>query len=326
LSYYTSGLTSGSTRNKTSDTKNTSKDNSFEMFKWNNSSYKQYYSSQSESRNQPSDQSKMSAPIEQPTHSYRPMNLAESSIELSPEKGLETPFSYLELSNSGRKNDLGSSYESTDQYEGMTHGMTHHNDSFTTMNQRRISLEQKARDRRIEIKPANQRPSSEKTIPDGYYASMQAGLQKTKKNYKPYSFKDFQNMQQGDKQTKRGGLGAQKAPDNESLKLKRKTDYAEGLRARHKETIRVRDEIKPDPKEEILAKKHEQRRKILEFAATVPRPKKPTASSVGRAQRDMTRQDNIVYDQGESDLDRLLARHKTEQARVQRLNQLSNIN
>ena len=85
-------------------------------------------------------------------------------------KGLETPFSYLELSRSGRKNDLGSSYESTDQYEGMTHGMTHHNDSFTTMNQRRISLEQKARDRRIEIKPANQRPSSEKTIPDGYYA------------------------------------------------------------------------------------------------------------------------------------------------------------
>ena len=85
-------------------------------------------------------------------------------------KGLETPFSYLELSHSGRKNDLGSSYESTDQYEGMTHGMTHHNDSFTTMNQRRISLEQKARDRRIEIKPANQRPSSEKTIPDGYYA------------------------------------------------------------------------------------------------------------------------------------------------------------
>jgi len=63
---------------------------------------------------------------------------------------------------------LGSSYESTDQYEGMTH----HNDSFTTMNQRRISLEQKARDRRIEIKPAHQaaRPSSEKTIPDGYYA------------------------------------------------------------------------------------------------------------------------------------------------------------
>ena len=74
------------------------------------------------------------------------------------------------MSHSGRKNDLGSSYESTDQYEGMTHGMTHHNDSFTTMNQRRISLEQKARDRRIEIKPANQRPSSEKTIPDGYYA------------------------------------------------------------------------------------------------------------------------------------------------------------
>ena len=29
-------------------------------------------------------------------------------------------------------------------------------------------------------------------------------------------------MQQGDKQTKRGGLGAQKAPDNESLKLKKK--------------------------------------------------------------------------------------------------------
>ena len=48
-------------------------------------------------------------------------------------------------------------------------------------------------------------------------------------------------MQQGDKQSKRGGLGAQKAPDNESLKLKRKTDYAEQLRARHKETIRVRD-------------------------------------------------------------------------------------
>ena len=48
-------------------------------------------------------------------------------------------------------------------------------------------------------------------------------------------------MQQGDKQSKRGGLGAQKAPDNESLKLKRKTDYAEQLRARHKETIRVRE-------------------------------------------------------------------------------------
>lgn len=133
-------------------------------------------------------------------------------------------------------------------------------------------------------------------------------------------------MQQGDKQTKRGGLGAQKAPDNESLKLKRKTDYAEELRARHKETIRVRDEPKPDPKEEILAKKHEQRRKILEFAATVPRPqgKKPTvqnsASSRPSAQRD------IVYDKGESELDRLLARHKTEQARVQRLGQLSNIN
>ena len=130
-------------------------------------------------------------------------------------------------------------------------------------------------------------------------------------------------MQQGDKQTKRGGLGAQKAPDNESLKLKRKTDYAEELRARHKETIRIRDEPKPDPKEEILAKKHEQRRKILEFAATVPRPqgKKPTvASSRQAAQRD------IVYDKGESELDRLLARHKTEQARVQRLGQLSNIN
>ena len=113
-------------------------------------------------------------------------------------------------------------------------------------------------------------------------------------------------MQQGDKQTKRGGLGAQKAPDNESLKLKRKTDYAEELRARHKETIRIRDEPKPDPKEEILAKKHEQRRKILEFAATVPRPKKTTATSASSRQ---PAQRDIVYDKGESELDRLLARH-----------------
>ena len=186
--------TSGSTGNKTSHERHAAKDNSFEMFKWNNASYKQYYSSQSEPRNKPSDQSTNNG--QKPTQSYQPANLAESSIELSPEKGneikkimfivrfelrtfgfylkkgLDTPFSYLELTGSGRKNDLGSSYESTDQYEGMTHGMTHHNDSFTTMNQRRISLEQKARDRRIEIKPANHvtRPSSEVTIPGGYYA------------------------------------------------------------------------------------------------------------------------------------------------------------
>ena len=83
--------TSGSTGNKTADTKNSSKDNSFEMFKWNNASYKQYYSSQSEARNKPSDQSKKAAPTEQPTHlkSYQPANLVESSIELSPEKGIE---------------------------------------------------------------------------------------------------------------------------------------------------------------------------------------------------------------------------------------------
>ena len=134
--------------------------------------------------------------------------------------------------------------------------------------------------------------------------------------------KYVQNMQQGDKQTKRGGLGAQKAPDTETLKLKRKTDYAEHLRARHKETIRTRDEPKPDPKVEILAKKHEQRRKILEFAATVPRPqgKKPMK------EQSRTSAQDLVYDKGESELDRLLARHKTEQARVQRLGQLSNIN
>ena len=45
-----------------------------------------------------------------------------------------------------------------------------------------------------------------------------------------------------------------------------------------------------------------------------------SASSRPSAHRD------IVYDKGESELDRLLARHKTEQARVQRLGQLSNIN
>jgi len=94
LTNYTSGYlnsTSGSTGNKTADTKNSSKDNSFEMFKWNNASYKQYYSSQSEARNKPSDQSKKAAPTEQPTHlkSYQPANLVESSIELSPEKGIE---------------------------------------------------------------------------------------------------------------------------------------------------------------------------------------------------------------------------------------------
>ena len=82
--------TSGSNGNKTADAKNPSKDNSFEMFKWNNASYKQYYSSQSEARNKPSDQSKKAGPREQPTHlkSYQPANLAESSIELSPEKGI----------------------------------------------------------------------------------------------------------------------------------------------------------------------------------------------------------------------------------------------
>ena len=59
------------------------------MFKWNNASYKQYYSSQSESRNKPSSQSVKTAPVEKPTLSYQPANLAESSIELSPEKGIE---------------------------------------------------------------------------------------------------------------------------------------------------------------------------------------------------------------------------------------------
>ena len=93
LTNYTSGYlnsTSGSNGNKTADAKNSSKDNSFEMFKWNNASYKQYYSSQSDARNKPSDQSKKIGPMEQPTHlkSYQPANLAESSIELSPEKGI----------------------------------------------------------------------------------------------------------------------------------------------------------------------------------------------------------------------------------------------
>lgn len=94
MTNYTSGYlnsTSGSNGNKTADAKNSSKDNSFEMFKWNNASYKQYYSSQSDARNKPSDQSKKIGPMEQPTHlkSYQPANLAESSIELSPEKGIE---------------------------------------------------------------------------------------------------------------------------------------------------------------------------------------------------------------------------------------------
>ena len=92
LTNYTSGYlnsTSGPTSGP-ADSKNSSKDNSFEMFKWNNASYKQYYSSQSEARNKPTDQSKKAAPMEQPTHlkSYQPANLAESSIELSPEKGI----------------------------------------------------------------------------------------------------------------------------------------------------------------------------------------------------------------------------------------------
>ena len=75
----------------------------------------------------------------------------------------------------------------------------------------------------------------------------------------------------------------------------------------------------------ILAKKHEQRKKVLAFAATVPKPvvrKKAEVDSRTHKQESP----KISKDNSELDLDRLLARHKSEQARVQRLGQLANIN
>ena len=60
------------------------------------------------------------------------------------------------------------------------------------------------------------------------------------------------------------------------------------------------------------------------MTATVTRSKKTTGSNSASSRQPAQR--DIVYDKGESELDRLLARHKTEQARVQRLGQLSNIN
>ena len=137
-------------------------------------------------------------------------------------------------------------------------------------------------------------------------------------------------MQKIDKQHRPSGLGAQRVSEEEKEKSRRKSDYAEQLRVEHRTNIKIKNKTKSkdDERNAALSKKHEQRRKILAFAATVPKPviKKKTEIEIGNEIKRRESPKLIDKNDSELDLERLLARHKSEQARVNRLGQLANIN
>ena len=69
-----------------------------------------------------------------------------------------------------------------------------------------------------------------------------------------------------------------------------------------------------------LEKKRENRRKLLEYAATVPTPPKPTKQKV-----ELGLSNDIKHDTSDLELNNLLTRHRAEQARVHRLKALADI-
>ena len=102
------------------------------------------------------------------------------------------------------------------------------------------------------------------------------------------------------------------------FQIQRISNYSETLRQQHRTGLK-RDPIKRvDPKQIELEEKRSQRRRVLEFAATVPKPSLPQTVPQKKSETKIEVEDDV--------LERLLARHRNEQARVMRLNQLAKIN
>ena len=126
-----------------------------------------------------------------------------------------------------------------------------------------------------------------------------------------------------EKSAKRGGLGAQAAPEHEVAKVKRISNYSEALRQAHRTGLK-RDAVnkRPDQKVVELEEKRNQRRRVLEFAATIPKPSVPNIATTHKPNNPIKTPSDVEDDV----LERLLARHRNEQARITRLNQLAKIN
>lgn len=128
-------------------------------------------------------------------------------------------------------------------------------------------------------------------------------------------------MTGGLKLYRKPGLGPEKAPTKEILKYDRRMNFAEAVRAQHKQKIRTRSE-NPVPSHVIeLEKKQEKRRKQLQYAATLPLPQKPAKPHQTEGHPTLKNQ----RENSDQSLNHLLLRHNNEKARVNRLKALANI-
>lgn len=157
--------------------------------------------------------------------------------------------------------------------------------------------------------------------------------------YKKYTIKEYKSLQQQQGLYRARGLGPEKAPTQDSLRYERRKNFAEAVRYMNKGKIKPQVEEKVDIKKLELERKREIRKKQLEYAKSIPPPPKPpkhrslkaahpiSGSQSGRS-APPTSTTNLHGPSSADDenLDALLSRHKTEQARVTRLRALVNIN
>jgi len=157
--------------------------------------------------------------------------------------------------------------------------------------------------------------------------------------YKKYTMREYKTLQQQQGLYRARGLGPEKAPTQDSLRYERRKNFAEAVRYMNKGKIKPQVEEKVDIKKLELERKREIRKKQLEYAKSIPPPPKPpnnrrlktdhtlSNSKSGRsAPPTSTTNLHGPSPTDNANLDALLSRHKTEQARVTRLRSLVNIN
>ncbi|KAI7793806.1 jhy protein homolog [Triplophysa rosa] len=153
---------------------------------------------------------------------------------------------------------------------------------------------------------------------EGYLSQMERHRQlKAKTNYKPYTMKDFTNLRQ---EVKLGGLGPTNTiPEAVAEKIRRQKLYSNVIREQNKKISRIpsllaKDPVGSDNKDTIP------RRKALEYAKTIAKPKAPPKTNDRPREKYLSMQAPYLQEMDPMQLAtiEMLRRHEEEKRAVAR--------
>ncbi|XP_056592239.1 jhy protein homolog isoform X2 [Triplophysa dalaica] len=153
---------------------------------------------------------------------------------------------------------------------------------------------------------------------EGYLSQMERHRQlKAKTNYKPYTMKDFTNLRQ---ELKLGGLGPTNTiPEAVAEKIRRQKLYSNVIREQNKKISRIpslsaKDPVGSDNKDTIP------RRKALEYAKTIAKPKAPPKTNDRPREKYLSMQAPYLQEMDPMQLAtiEMLRRHEEEKRAVAR--------